>query len=355
MGTKKVKNETEIPEASPEEREQMAIMNAIIEAEMQKNYDIEENRTFVFNRQAEIDQINKEIDELRQQLPTNPGQIQGQINQRTRMIDELKKEGGSERVDVSYIEKPEVRERRLRQEAALDKVNMGFYAAAEKLTKGDFSVTPQQRQQIDALIGDNFQNVIDELTIQFDSAEDKVNAALDRLVESGKTDIANSAIQQRTALRQEAELLGRSFSDTDFQGRQQEFEQGSIEALYRAAAAQGAGQIANLGTQRALAIGGVKENEGLARFNLLQQAAQPLAGFGAGTQFAQLQGALNAQGLQNNLALGGLAGQAANIYNNARIAQPTTTQSRQVGALDILGGLIGAGAAGAGAFFAGRK
>lgn len=355
MGSKTTTQKTELPEETPEQREQMAMVNAMIDAQLSTNYDRQEATTFVFNKQGEIDQIQKEIDQLRQQLPTNPGQIQGQIDQRMRLMDELKKEGGSNKIDISYTEKPEVKERRLRQEAALDKVNAGFYAAAEKLTKGDYSVTNRQRQQIDALIGDNFQNVIDELTVQFDSAEGKVNEALNRLVDAGKTDIANAAVEQRRQLKQESELLGRSFSDTDFQQRQQQFEQGSLESLYKTASAQGAAQIADLGKTRALSIGGVKENEALARFNLLQSAAQPLAGFGSGAQFAQLQGALNAQQNSNILGLGGLAQGSANIYNNARISQPTTTTTTPVSALDILGGLIGVGAGTAGAVFAGRR
>lgn len=359
MGSKETTQETRIPEATPEEREQQAQLNALIDAQLSGQYDKTETTRFVYNKQGEIDEINRQIDSVDRELQAlrssqpygyNTPQYQQLAAQKQRYINQREQfmmEGGREQIDIQYTEKPEVKARRLRREAASDKVEAAFFAAAEKLAKGDLSVTPEQRKQIDELIGDNFSSVIDELKVQFSSAEDAVNEAVNKLVESGKADIAQAAIQNRNQLKRESESLGRSFADSSFQDRQTQFEQGALESLYRGASAESAAQIASLRGQRALSIGGVKENEGLARFNLLQQAATPLTAFGAGAQFAQLQGALNAQNQQNLLGIGGLANANLQRYLGERTAQPTTTVSQPWGVLDVLGALAGAGGAAA--------
>lgn len=338
MGTKETKSTTEIPPKTTEELQQIALLNGMIDAELSKDYDKQTTSSYIYKRQADIDQIQKEVD---------AGTLDSRRAQG--MINKLKEEGGQTQYQTVFSEKPEVKARRLRQEAASDKVEEGFFKAAEKLTSGDYSVSPQTRAQIDALIGDNFSSVIDELKANFSSSETAVNDALKALVDAGKTDIANSAVQQRNALKQSSEMLGRSFSDSDMQSRMQEFEQGQMNSLYQNVGAQGAAQIANLRNQSALAIGNVRNQEAQTRLGLLTQAAQPLTAFNSGSSYAQLQGALRAQGLQNTQVLGGMLQNNINTGMAERAAQPTTTQQTPWGVLDVLGALGGA----AGATFSG--
>ena len=366
-GSKKTESKTVLPEPTEEEKQNAALLNAVIEAQMTQNGFVKnETRVFEFTRQAEINAAQGELDRLNEQLD-NLGPVSGgfdpnanarkgieqQIVSVNRQIEAFKQEGGAERIDVDFVETPEAKARREQREARLAETEELLFDASKKLLEGDFSVTDEQRREIDELIGDNFEDVIDELKIQFSSAEDAVNDAVDRLVSSGKAELAESARTNQLSLSATAARLGRSGQDTTFTTAQSEFVLGAQERLAKAASTDAANAVANLRQTQALSIGGVKEQEALARFNLLTQAAQPLTAFGAGTQFAQLQGALRSQDLANNRAIGDLVSGELGQLRGVRSAQPTTTTTRQVGLLDILGGAIGLGASGASAAFTG--
>ena len=85
----------------------------------------------------------------------------------------------------------------------------------------------------------------------------------------------------------------------------------------------------------------------------MQQASQPLLAMQAGTQYTQLNNAITQQGVQNQLATSNLVQQGVQRQTQERMAQPSTTTTQQIGALDVLGALVGMGAAGAGAAFGG--
>lgn len=378
MGSKTVTNETKIPPPTEEERQFMAQFSALIDAQLAQDYIKQESTQFVYNRQAEIDQINQKLND-----PSYANYSEDLIKQRA----ELMQEGGYNKTNVSYQETPEAKTRRLATQKATDEVNAEFFKATKKLVSGDLSVTSKQQKQIDALIGDNFTKIMDDIKSAFSfsadeikadagraesvlredfaGAESAVNAAVNRLMESGRADLAQQFQQHSDQQKRQAELLGRSFQDTQFQKNIGEYQAGALERLYRGGQAQAANAIAGLrsnqaGTlanlygqqnqnlaglygNRASSLGAISEQQGLARYNLGLQAAQPLAAFGSGAQFAQLQGALQAQNLANSYMPINSIQQQLGQLGNLRAAQPTTTQTQPFGVLDVLGTLAGIG------------
>ncbi len=335
MGSKKTTNETVLPEPTAEERQAAATFNALLDAQMSRDYNKVENRSFVYNRQAEIDQINS----LLQNPPpgTNVGQLQ-------KKRDSLMGEGGYEKVDVQYVERPEVAAKRKADQAQIDKINKQFFDVTEKVLKGDLSINAKQKAQIQQLIGDNFDPIMDTIKAEYSSSEEAIKTALDRLMESGKADMIGQVKAQETALKRQNELLGRSGADLNSQRAVADVNQSALERLYRGGAAVSAEAIAGLRGQRANTMSQAASQRGLAGYNLSLQAANPLSTFGAGAQFAQLQGALGAQQLQNQyMPINALTNRLAQM-GNLRAAQPTTTQTTPFGILDVLG--AGAGLAG---------
>lgn len=314
-GSKTTTNKTEIPLASHEELENVALLNGLIESQL----------------------------------------IQQGFETRTTMTMVDYPDGSKRpRYETEVSENPAAQRRRLRRESQSDQVEANMFKAVNKLTRGDYSVTDKQKQQIESIINTaGFDNIIDEITVNFGRAEEAILKASDRLVASGKADIVEAAKQNRLQLKETAALLGRSTQDSDISRSGQEFELGALERLGRSAEANTTGLIANLKGTEAGMKSGVREQETLARLNLLNQAAQPVLALQAGGQFAQLQGALQAQNFANQLGTSRILQGEIGRQTQERIAQPTTTQTQQVGVLDVLGALVGTAAAGAGAAFGG--
>ncbi len=341
---KEYKQETDIPEKTPEELAQIAQLNAVVDSQMElAGWVKSSTESFVYNRQAEID----EIDRILASESLDDGKRRELLEQKNK----LREEGGQNKITTSYKMSPEAQARFDRRQAASDAVENDLFAAAGKLAKGDFSITQTQRQQIDDLIGDNFQRVIDELQVNFGSAEDAVNEAADRLMAAGQQQVVNAARENRDRIKQNSELLGRSFSDTDLRQADLQFEQGALADITKTGAAAIAQQIAALRQAQASTIGQVRQNESQARLGLLSNAAQPLAGFGAGMQFAQLQGALNSQNLQNVLGISAIPQNLLQQGLQERLGQPTTTTQVPFNIGSFLGQLGGLGASGAATYF----
>lgn len=354
MGGKTTVTKTELPEPTPEENRMSALFSAILDSQMTMNYDKIENKKFVYTKQAEIDQATKELNDLvagnnpataskvglprDSQSATGAGPIPNQkrINELTNMIDNLKKEGGKEEISYTFNEKPEVKARRLHNEAEGDKINDLFFKNATKVMNGDFSITPEQKAQIKQLTADNFDPIMDILKTEYSSAEDAVNKAVERLVESGKVNIVQQLADERNKQKENANLLGRSFNDMSFQREFGKLSADAYERLFSEGAATAAGGIAQLRGQRAAAMGGVAEQKGLAGYNLSLQAANPLSAFTSGAQFAQLQGALNAQNIANqNINTGNALGRLGQL-GNLRAAAPTTSVTQPYGPLSYI-------------------
>ena len=311
---------------------------------MSRDYTKTENRQFVYNRQAEIDQINSILANPPQ--GTNVGGLQKQR-------DSLMQEGGYESVNVQYVERPEVKAKREADTAAIDKINKQFFEVTEKVLKGDLSISATQRAQINKLVGDNFDPIMDVIKAEYSSSEEAVKTALDRLMESGKVDMLGQVKAQETALKKQNELLGRSGADLNSQRAVADVNQSALERLYRGGAAVSADAIAGLRGQRAATMSNAANQRGMAGYNLSMQAANPLSTFGAGAQFAQLQGALGAQQLANQYMPINTISNRLGQLGNLRAAQPTTSQTTPFGILDVLGagaGLAGTAFAGMGAF-----
>ncbi len=390
MGSKTTTQETKIPEPTTEEREASATFKAILDAQMAMDYDKVENSKFVFKRQPEIDAIDQQIAQLTSQAGstlrsstygTKYGGAYGggtqvnnsaQLQQLQYQKQQLMSEGGDQKIDVQYVMKPEAAQRLATNRAEMDDINSKFYQSADKLLRGDFSVSPEQKSQIQAIVGENYDPVMNLLKAEFSTAEDDVKDAVNKLIESGKADIyqeyltqknelTNQLRQQKYGLENTAAQLGRSYSDTDFQRATAEAGQGAQERLgeYQLAAlnslgksgiAQMAGSVANLRGLRAGALGQVAGDKAGAGMNLSMLAANPLLAFGAGGNFLQLRNALQQQGVQNLLATGGMVGQQVGQMGQIRAAQPTSTSTQPYGFLDILGSLAGAAGAGASAY-----
>lgn len=335
MGTKTTVQKTEIPEQTPEEREAYAMFSAIFDAQMSRDYTKSERRKFVYNKQAEIDEIDRSLAGA-----TDPKYRQQLLNTKYK----LQSEGGREKVTFDYIEKPEVRARRERNQAESDKINKLFFSSAEKLLRGDFSISPKQRAQIQSITKEFFDPTMDLLRVEFDRSEEAVTSAVQRLMESGKQDMLFELANQKKQMQTQASELGRSFQDTRFQREMGELTSGAFERLTRAGTADIAGAIAALRGQRTAALGGISEQKGLSGYNLALSAAQPLSQFGAGAQFAQIQNVIRAQ---EQAALGlpiSQLQQSIAQMGNLRAAQPTVSTTQPWGFLDVLGALAGAGA-----------
>lgn len=337
MGGKTTTTQVEIPEPTLEERKMAEQFSALLDAQMARDYE----KTEVFKRQAEIDAIDAQLADPNLDIRT------------AQTLQEEKERLMNEGYDITYQERPEVAARRKKNEAEIQKINEQFFDVTKKVLRGDFSTTPEQRETIKNLTSEFFDPIMDVVTAEFSTAQQDVQNAVDRLMESGRADLQNQLEEQNTNLKRQSQLLGRSTADKRIQEVLAETNQGAIERLYRsgqAAAAQAQGQLSG---QRALALGGVAENKGLAGYNLALQAANPLQSFGVGQQFSQLQGALGAQNIANQFqsvnALTNRLGQMGNI----RAAQPTQTTTEPFGIFDILGGLTdlaGAGLSGASTF-----
>lgn len=383
MGGKTVTNKTELPPETPEDRQLAALFNAALDAQMSQNYNKVESRQFVYNKQAEIDQAQMELNQLlggsndtsaqgstvtKYGGRTVPSQVnsvgqtprtssgggsnpnQARINELQNIINDLKSKGGQEQISYQFNEKPEVAARRLNNQAEQDKINQLFFQNAQKVLNGDFSITDEQRKQIKQLVSDNFDPAMDILKTEFSNSETAVNDAVTRLVEAGKTDIVQQLAQNRIQQKQNAELLGRSYNDLSFQREADKASADAFERLYSQGAASAAQAIGSLRTARAQAVGSVAEQKGNAGYNLSLQAANPLSAFTAGAQFAQLNGQLNAQNLANqNIVTQNILSRLGQL-GNLRAAQPITTQKQPFGVLDALGaaaGLAGTGIMGA--------
>lgn len=363
MGTKKTTEEVKIPPPTPQELENQTLFNAILRSQL-------ETQGF------DVQTVRKKVQ------PGDPLYEDWVIKNKEAQKG---KDGHSIPIptynDFDITETAGARERRLKREQSVDSLEKDLFAAVQKSVKGDYSVTGKQIADVNKIVqaanfgetyndlDKNFKIVHDELMATFSSVETSVDKAIGSLIEAGKADIAESARQNRDQFKQfqaesqqGAELLGRSFSDTDFlrqtadyRSRLTEAEMGSQEQLYRGASANAASAIANLGQAkagalgnlgqtRAMALGGIKEQEALARLGLLGQAANPIAAINSGSNFVQLQGALQAQGLANLGGTGALLQGELGRMSGDRRAQPTTTTIQPVSPLDILGKLVGMGA-----------
>jgi hypothetical protein len=335
----------------------------------------------------------------------------------------------------------------------IEMINDDFFDAVEKLVKGDYSITPEQKEDIQEILVDTFgpakeelaaageeieagiekgigeaeaelkagfeeaeaaldaafEQISDQLTRDFSTAKDDVRTAIDRLNDAMTTEIsetlgiakldAEKAFDDlESQARQTAERLGRSYSDVDFQRDIADIESGTLERLNREAMARlqiGTTQLgataamttANLSTEEArlraqlgqtgalasadLARTGTLSAADLARTGVLStaesrirqqqllasllgqetaaglglrtSAAQPIAAYGAGGGFSELQSALEAQGLQNRLATISPIFQWAGNLKQERFAQPTQTTSTSPGFWDIFGGIADIG------------
>jgi len=354
--TTKVENKTDIPPETPEQQQLTAQYNAILDAQMSQNYDKIQTSTYVYDQQAQIDQIDQRIAALKSEGSGgtlyagkfgsggyNDPSLSGQIAQLENKKTQLMEQGGSNKINVQYVEKPDVKAARLRDQAATEKINGEFMDAASKLIRGDWSVSPTQKQQINDIIGDNFSKVMNTLTANLSTNEEDVKAAIQAQLKQGEGTIAENLRQRKMALEGEAESLGRSYTDTDFQRATGTQAIDANERLQDAAMSDTATQIAQLRQMYAQQIAGVQSQEGQTRLQLTMAAAQPLTAFGAGSQFQALQSQMQSQQLQNNMVPASMMGNEINQLNQLRLGGATRTSSttQPFGVLDVLGGLAG--------------
>ncbi len=418
------------PEPSQEEKDAQGLLWQFIQANLAENYNITPTTKQGYKNPERVDALTRQIKELeaqRQQMMSGTGeaqygqqvtQIQAQINS---LRDQLSKETSGDNLVTSTVyeidrrESPEIEAlkeriadpanghekgfleaqlRKLRSDTAqyeTDKVakqrevETAFLGNVQKLLAGDYSITDTQKEQIQTILGDNFDPLMDLVTAKYATARDNVDSAITRLqdalstkiseqygiskadlegaMKSARLDLEDTFRQQTNNAKNTAALLGRSFSDSDFQRSLSEEQGGALQRLltggetalaglgrealgqynigYSNLGASAANSIANLGMSEAGALGNIGLNRALLGSQLYGEAAQPLTAFNAGSVYTQLQNALNSSYLANqNASLSPLSGFYGSMVNQ-RAGQATTTQQSSPGFFGALGGIAG--------------
>jgi len=200
---------TSIPDATPEELEQMGTFNAISDALIQEigydrtseTIDEFENPARIESLQSNIARTEEQIADINARLQDTKGMSQGQVAQLRSQLSTLnnslssdrralanEQDNVTQRVDVTLTRRPdprvqslrdqgredeavkmeqELEERELAQLDAEDELTTLFTDAARKYLSGDLSITPQQQAELD----NSFSRIKDPVFRMLDEVE----------------------------------------------------------------------------------------------------------------------------------------------------------------------------------------